>query len=50
MTIETLTRNEIEELIKNYYEPPMMGRKDIANELGMSLKVFDKFIANYPPS
>lgn len=48
MNIEILTRNEIEEIIRTYYEPPLMERKDIANELGMSLKAFDKFIANYP--
>ena len=48
MTIETVTKEEVEEIVKMYYEPPMMGRKDIAHELGMSLKAFDKFIANYP--
>ncbi|RIV50891.1 hypothetical protein D2V93_08450 [Flagellimonas taeanensis] len=48
MPIEILTKEEVEEIVRNYFEPPMMGRKDIAKELGMTLKAFDKFIANYP--
>ena len=48
MELEILTKAEIEQLIKNYYEPPLMGRVEISRELGMTPKAFDKFIANYP--
>ena len=46
--MEILTKDETTELIKSFYDPPLMGRSDIAKELGMSLPAFDKFIGNYP--
>ena len=48
MNVELLTKDEIEEIVKKYYEPPMMNRANIAKELDMTLSAFDKFIANYP--
>lgn len=48
MKLEVLTKEEIEEIIRGYYEPPLMGRNEIAKELGMTTSAFDKFIANYP--
>lgn len=46
--MEVLTKEETIQLIKQFYVPPLLGRRDAAQFLGMGLPSFDKFIAKNP--
>lgn len=44
--MEILTKDETIELIKNFYDPPLMGRSDIAKELRPTTK--NKILNAFP--